>query len=93
LQCQVLTRLIQTNRCCVATRVPMNVGQTFLNNTKKVCLHFLWQAFNLLRSHQVYFNATTLGKSFDVPLQSRHESCLIQHGGMQAIGKCTNFQQ
>ena len=93
LQDELIGLLSKTYRRRFTAGVAVNVDQTLLNDAEKVRLHIPAQARNLLRHHQVHFNATAFGEPIDIPLQSGDQAGLIEHGWVQQVGERANLLQ
>jgi len=66
-------------------RVPMNIGQTFLNQAENGNLNIAREPAKLGGYIELGFNPTTLFESSRVPLQCRGEARFIQKRRMQQI--------
>jgi hypothetical protein len=61
-----------------AARVPMNIYQAFLHDSKNGCFHLSREPSEILAALQVHSNLTSLSKSLDIPREGGRKSHLIQ---------------
>ena len=68
-----------------ASRMPVNVGETFLYQPKSRSFYDARQAAEIVRTVEVDFNLAPLRKSIDVPTEGRGQASFIEQRGMQRI--------
>src|SRR5215813_1072628 len=80
----------QSNLCRPACRMTMNIGQTFLEDSKHCQFQVRRQTAEIGRDFEVRRGLAALRKSFQVPGNGRLQTQLIQHRGVHQMrnGAC-----
>src|ERR1700688_35228 len=87
----VVAFLLNTNDCGGASRVTVNVRQTFLNDTEDSDFHFRRQAAEIVRNYQIDINLAALRETIHVPAQSRSKTRQVEKRGVKEMGNGANL--
>src|SRR5579864_76826 len=93
LQPQGIGLALEANRCRGRARVPVHVGETLLQNSKKNEFAIPGRAFHFFRDLELNIDTTSTGEAFDEPACSRGDASLIEQRRMQKVRSCTDFLQ
>ena len=74
-----------------AARMAVDVGERFLHDTEECSLHVCREAAEVGREFQLNVDLAALGKTLDVPAQSRGQSQLIEQGRVKQVGDGAQF--
>src|ERR1700733_6396963 len=69
----------------------VDIAERFCSHAEDHHLGFAWKTSKVLGHLKDDRDAATLTKSFHVPAQRRSEACLVEHGWMENVAKCSNF--
>src|ERR1700733_10782758 len=74
-----------------APRVTVDIGQTFLNDSKKRELSVLGQPYKIRRDFQIHLDVAAFRESVHVPLKRRRQTCNLKKRRMKKIRNSANL--